>query len=131
MVSVYNPPYTELTTYRTIYTPYRPNGSSRTKKPSTYKSPTYPTWKTFPDPVTPWEEITPFPTIKYDPDENNYPTPPWPKRHRPKTTKTTITTTTTTTTTTLPPRKCRTFTVIVVWNDMCNLKSNCKLFWIF
>ena len=108
-VSVYNPPqYTELTTIRTIYPPYRrTNGMSRTKKPSTPKSTwDYPTWDRETQPQTPWRPITPFPTRRYeDETDNNFPTPPWPKRKRPKTTRTTIVTTTTTTTTTLPPRK--------------------------
>ena len=106
-VSVYNPPqYTELTTIRTIYPPYRrTNGMSRTKKPSTPKSTwDYPTWDRETQPQTPWQPNTPFPTRNYD-QTDNFPTPPWPKRKRPKTTRTTIVTTTTTTTTTLPPRK--------------------------
>ena len=106
-VSVYNPPqYTELTTIRTIYPPYRrTNGMSRTKKPSTPKSTwDYPTWDKETEPQTPWQPNTPFPTRGYD-QTDNFPTPPWPKRKRPKTTRTTIVTTTTTTTTTLPPRK--------------------------
>ena len=105
-VSVYYPPqYTELTTERTIYPPYRrTNGRARTKKPSTPKSTYYPTWDRETRPRTPWQPNTPLPTIRYD-QTDNFPTPPWPKRRRTTTTRSTVVTTSTTTTTTLPPRK--------------------------